>query len=455
MKERNITEFFDNDFRQFSFADIHRSIPDLVDGLKPSTRKVLYTGIKKGLVGENNKIKVSTFSGSIQETCSYHHGEMSLHGAIVGMAQNFTGANNLNLFEPKGMFGTRRKGGKDSSAPRYLFTYLSPLCEKIFLKQDEDLLEYLFDDGQAIEPVRFYPIIPMVLVNGAEGIGTGWSTKIPCYNPLDIILWFKNRINKKRSNIEITPWYNNFIGTVEKITETQWATIGKYEKINTNKIKIVELPIGTWTDKYLEHLNDLIDKGDIKNYRIISNGEGKIPPTFEIDLTRELLKTHEDNNTLIDFLNLRTLISTTNMYLMSGGKIKSYETIYDICEEFYTERLSLYEKRKIKNLATLEENKNRIKEVARFINLVINDKILINKRPKNDIIRDIETFNFIKINESFDYLLSLPIWSLTKEQEELYKKRVSDAELEYDTLKNTPIEDIWLKELQLLEKNLK
>jgi DNA topoisomerase-2 len=454
IKKRTIPDFIDNEFRQFSLADINRSIPDLCDGLKPSTRKILYTVIKKGYRGESNKVKVATLSGAIQETCSYHHSEAGLNIAIVGMAQDFTGSNNINLLIPKGMFGTRRCGGSDAAAPRYIQTYLSNVAEKIFIKADENLLEYLFDDGQQIEPVRFFPIVPMTLVNGAEGIGTGWSTFIPAHNIKDLISWLKSKIKKKKFTGEILPWYRNFNGSIEKLQENQYATWGEVERISTSKIKITELPIGVWTDKYVEHLNKLQDEQHIKNYRIISNGAGSTPPAFEIDLTREKLKSLEDDKQLLEFLKLKSILNTANMHLISRGKIKKYDTIYDICEEFYLERLELYKARKVKQLSVLEVEKNRMREIARFIQLVVSDKLILAKRKKADILVDLEKNSFIKINESYDYLTGISIWSLTAEQIESLNRRADEAQKEYDELLNTKEEDIWYKELSELEKVL-
>jgi DNA topoisomerase-2 len=78
-------------------------------------------------------------------------------------------------------------GGKDAASPRYIFTMMSPLTRLIFNQHDDAILKYLTDDNQKIEPEWYIPILPMVLVNGADGIGTGWMTKIPNYNPREIV----------------------------------------------------------------------------------------------------------------------------------------------------------------------------------------------------------------------------------------------------------------------------
>merc|ERR1712088_50520 len=180
----------------FSNCDNERSIPSLVDGFKPGQRKVMFTCLKRN---DKKEVKVAQLAGSVGEMSAYHHGEMSLMGTIIGLAQNFVGSNNINLLQPIGQFGTRLAGGKDSASPRYIFTQMSPLARLIFNANDEPLLNFLNEDNQRIEPYWYLPIIPMVLVNGAEGIGTGWSSKVPNYDPREII----NNLKHKNTSLMV------------------------------------------------------------------------------------------------------------------------------------------------------------------------------------------------------------------------------------------------------------
>ena len=202
------TTFIDKELIHFSHADNIRSIPHIIDGLKPSQRKVLYASFLKNITKD---IKVSQFTGYISEKTSYHHGEMSLQGTIISMAQNFVGSNNIELLVPSGQFGTRLQMGKDSASPRYIFTRLNDITNKIYIKSDEPILKYLDDDGFSIEPEKFVPIIPMILVNGTIGIGTGWSTNVPQYNPKDLIDQIK-RLNNNEELKELSPYYRDFKG---------------------------------------------------------------------------------------------------------------------------------------------------------------------------------------------------------------------------------------------------
>lgn len=175
----NFSQFVNKELILFSNLDNERSIPSIVDGFKPGQRKVLFACFKRNLTKE---IKVAQLAGSVAELSAYHHGEQSLMSTIINLAQNFVGSNNLNLLQPIGQFGTRLHGGKDAASPRYIFTALSPLTRILFNAKDDPLFDYINDDGQIVEPEFYCPIIPMVLVNGAEGIGTGWAVKIPNFN---------------------------------------------------------------------------------------------------------------------------------------------------------------------------------------------------------------------------------------------------------------------------------
>jgi DNA topoisomerase II len=206
LKQLGYAEFVNKELVLFARADCGRSIPSLVDGLKPAQRKVLFSCFKRKL---NSEIKVAQLCGYVSEHSAYHHGESSLQQTIISMAQNYVGSNNINLLSPIGQFGTRIMCGRDSASPRYIFTKLETITRKIFLAQDDVLLNYLDDDGFPVEPCWYVPIIPMVLVNGCEGIGVGWSTQCPCFNPRDIVANIKRLLNNQ-SPEPMIPWYFGF-----------------------------------------------------------------------------------------------------------------------------------------------------------------------------------------------------------------------------------------------------
>ena len=265
-------DFVNKELIHFSVYDCERSIPNLVDGLKTSLRKILYCAFKRRLTTE---IKVAQFSGYISEHSEYHHGEASLNSALVGMAQNFVGSNNINLLMPNGAFGSRLQGGDDSASERYIFTQLNALTRALFPEQDDPILHYLNEDGTMIEPEYYVPILPMVLVNGISGIGTGFSSSIPPFHPMRIVEYLRHKlVGGERPTF--VPYYENFKGVVAAVPDetNKYSIKGVYEKIGEDQIRITELPVGTWTMPYLTFLEGLVDGGVDKQGK-------KIAPTIK------------------------------------------------------------------------------------------------------------------------------------------------------------------------------
>jgi DNA topoisomerase II len=343
--EIRISDFIHKELILFSMADNIRSIPSLVDGLKPGQRKILFSCFKRNLKGE---IKVAQLAGYVAEHSAYHHGEQSLCATIVNMAQNFVGSNNLNLLEPIGQFGTRIQGGKDAASPRYVFTTLLPTTRMIFHRDDDPLLSYQSEDSQQIEPDWYIPIVPMVLVNGSEGIGSGWSTSIPMYNPHDIV----NNLYRLMENEPMAvmhPWYRNFKGTIEQIAADKYKATGIVRRRDERTIEIVELPVGVWTQNYKEFLESLMQK-ESSTLPFITDYKEYHTDTvvhFVISLTEENMRIAEEEG-LEKRFKLSATICTSNMVCFdSEGRIKKYSTVEDILYEFYNLRLEFYQRRKV------------------------------------------------------------------------------------------------------------
>jgi len=442
--------FFNDEFIEFSMADNIRSIPSIVDGFKPSQRKIMFTMFKNNY---KSQIKVANLSGAITEKTSYHHGPAALEGAIVNMAQSIIGTNNINLLQPLGNFGTRLKGGNDAAASRYIFTLLSDNTRNIFKIDDDDILNYLNDDGLSIEPEYYVPIIPMVLVNGSSGIGTGWSTSIPNYDPKDIIKNLVLKLKGKETE-NIHPKYNHFKGKIDfDAKNNRYITTGVIKKINMSTLNISELPIGVWNDKYYDILEELIDNKVIKDY---TKNDTDLKVDITISVSREVLKQLEEDDNMIQVFKLESYVSMSNMHLFNKfGQIKKYENIDQIIDDFSEIRLEYYQKRKDYILEQLERDRKIIFNKMKFINEILKGTLVIQNKKRADIEEKMIELAISKVDDSFNYLLNMSLLSLSNEKLKELKETYNNKKIEIETLTNTSIKQLWLKDLNELYKKMK
>ena len=469
-KKVSYSNFVHSDLIHFSNDDLSRSIPSIVDGLKPSQRKVLYGAYLRGL--DKVEVKVVQLAGFVSDKAAYHHGEASLMGAIIGMAQNYKGANNINLLKPNGNFGTIIKNGKDCASPRYIWTKLEDLTPIIFNPSDEPILNNQCEDNEPIEPTYYMPIIPMILVNGGEGIGTGYSTKIPCYDPLTIITNLKNKLLENKNFEPMDPFWNGFEGIIAKIDDFNYEMYGTYQ-INDNILIITELPIGESIDGYKEFLEKLLDPEEKKQTKV---GKKPVPKkdkeiTFlgytnkstdtKVYFELEFISGYLQNTKDIDkIFHLVKKFSITNMHLFDiNGTIKKYNNPLEIMEEFYNIRYKFYEKRKKYELDILEYQLKMISYKVKFILLIVEKKLVINNKKRENIEIELEKLEFPKLGNnndiSYNYLLSMPLYNLTLEKIDELKNQKQNKEVEYNELKNTTLELLWINELNKLEKEYK
>ncbi|KAB0368127.1 hypothetical protein FD755_021451 [Muntiacus reevesi] len=482
-------DFINKELILFSNSDNERSIPSMVDGLKPGQRKVLFTCFKRN---DKREVKVAQLAGSVAEMSSYHHGEMSLMMTIINLAQNFVGSNNLNLLQPIGQFGTRLHGGKDSASPRYIFTMLSPLARLLFPAKDDHTLKFLYDDNQRVEPEWYIPIIPMVLINGAEGIGTGWSCKIPNFDVREVVNNIR-RLMDGEEPLPMLPSYKNFKGTVEELAPNQYVISGEVAILNSTTIEISELPIRTWTQTYKEQVLEPMLNGTEKTPPLITDYREYHTDTtvkFVVKMTEEKLAEAERVG-LHKVFKLQTSLTCNSMVLFDHvGCLKKYDSVLDILRDFFELRLKYYGLRKEWLLGMLGAESAKLNNQARFILEKIDGKIIIENKPKKELIKVLiqrgydsdpvkawkeaqqkvpdEEENEESDNEketeksdsvtdsgpSFNYLLDMPLWYLTKEKKDELCKLRKEKEQELETLKRKSPSDLWKEDLAAFVEEL-
>ena len=456
LEEVSYGDFIDKEMIHFSKYDCERSIPNLMDGLKTSQRKILFAAFKRKLV---NEIKVAQFSGYVSEHSGYHHGEQSLNGAIVNMAQNFVGSNNINLLLPSGQFGTRLQGGNDSASERYIFTALANITRTIFRIHDDKVLRYLEDDGTPVEPDWYAPIIPMILVNGSKGIGTGFSCDIPPFNPTQIIQYMQAKIAGNPTNlIDIDVYYEGFKGEVRKVDDRRYLIKGKCTVIDEKRVHISELPIGTWSDDYKEYLETLIDgdgkkkNGVLKEYEDMSSDKVvniTVIFTRANDIQKLLMTTTDyECNGLEKLLKLYTTQTTTNMHMFDEKeKLRKFESPQEIIDYYMDVRKNVYIQRKKYLLAELDAQLMKLSNKAKYIMENLSGDVDL-RRKKNDVIVALLTDRgYDMIDSSYNYLTKMPMDSVSEENVAKTLQEKGDKETELELLKATSEDDMWLAEL--------
>lgn len=444
MEQKTITEFLDNDYKEFALYTIeNRAIPSVIDGFKPSQRKVIHISNQIWKTGKEKNLKVFQLAGKVASDAYYHHGNVSLENAIITMAQKFK--NNAPLLEEDGQFGSLRS--PQAGASRYIGTKLSDNFRLIY--KDFELLKYKEEEGEVIEPNFFLPIIPTVLVNGSSGIAVGYSSNILNRNINDVIDACMSVI--KNSNIkELKPFLPNFTGTfqVDEDNNKKWIITGKAEQVNTSTVMVNELPPSLTYEKYEEHLDKLVDDKVIVSYE--DNSRDNI--NYTIKFTRKDLAELDAPN-LIKLLKLSE--STTEIFttLDERGKLRIFDSAEEIVEYFVKFRLRFYEKRKKYLLNKLEKELKVLSNRGKFISSILKGNLKVNNTPKVVIIENIEKMNLDKMDGTYDYLLKMPIYSLTKELFEKLRQEYNKKKEEIEVLNNTLPEDMYIKDLRDLKRN--
>jgi DNA topoisomerase-2 len=489
---RPISEFFNEEFRDYSKAAVIRAIPRLMDGMKPVHRKILYCLLKR-FKGDNKGklIKIPQFGGYVMENAGYHHGEQALFTTIIGMGQRYiTGPNNLPLVAKEGNFGDRRQRGADQSPARYLLCGLEPIARLIYRKEDDALWEILYDDGSPVEPKEMYPVIPMALVNKCEGIGTGWSTKIQPHDPRVVLEWVRQWVVEKRAkrNLpkeeltidvatkpELIPWWRDYRGTLVRIKNQPhevYRNEGAFQ-YQFHTVFITELPVELSPDHYKnwgEKQEDIYNtKPEDGIFRTFSEGED----TTKVDFTITGMSAPT-----LGKLNLIRTIAMSNMVLIDKDSVpKKFNYTFEIVCEWCSDRLEIYERRRLNLLKTKEEHVRNITLKYLFVKDVVEGRLEVRNRPDSEIIpymiahgypygqtkkvavgpdgkkikqkkkQQSEANGKAKQETNF---LSIPIRSLTSARLLKLAEEKAKCEQELEFYRTVLAEDLWLTDLQEL-----
>lgn len=441
-----MSEFLDKQLIKFSIEDCARSIPCMLDGYKESQRKIVYTCFEKNLSHE--EIKVAQLSAIVAQLTEYKHGEQNLSDTIINMAQRFVGSNNVTILEDIGQFGSQDHGGSDHASARYIFTKLKSIARLLFRDEDDYVLPKQFDEGKEVEYKYYMPILPNVLFNGANGIGTGYSCNIPCYNPKDIadlvVKWIDSKIEDKPFEFEEpTPWYRYFKGTIkkDKTRANRYVTKGIIEGIDDNSVEVSCLPIGYWSNDFHENLKKMVSENKLKKVDLQGCGNDIVFTIYEND--------DEDAfKCTINTLKLTSYLTTTNITCFDAtGRLKKY-TVKSLIEEFCEIRLDYYNQRvkvvleQLKSQLLINENK------MRFIEDVKSEKLEVFGVDKDEIESEMEKRGYAKIDGGFNYLFDIKFYNLTKSQLEKLQTKIEELNKRITYLENTPVTTIWKNEIE-------
>ncbi len=467
----DFTKFIHDELIHFSNADNIRSLPHIMDGLKPSQRKILFACLKRNL---SQEIRVAQLAGYVSEHAAYHHGEASLNMAIVSMAQVFVGANNINLLAPVGQFGSRLMGGKDSASPRYIHTHLESIVSKIYRKEDNQILNYIDDDGLQVEPDTYLPVLPMLLVNGCVGIGTGFSTDIPPYNPSDLVSLLRDRLTGKRTtlqNLALQPWWLGFRGRLTNLEDGGWQTRGLYTFDDAKKIvSITELPVGTWTNDYKAFLDEMCTNTDVdwaktesgkpilKNYEDLYN---HIDVRFDLQLDPDYYDDAKDNPAEFEKrFRLTSTWRTSNMVCFNNDmKIIRYNCVGDILEDFYKIRVAKYEERRTREIERLRKEAIECDAKARFLRANLEGTIDLRRKTDDEIVMSMKEHKLPALStpfseelvDSYEYLLRLRIDRVKASAIEEAERQVALAKAAVEELEQTTASTLWTRDLDEFE----
>jgi DNA topoisomerase-2 len=443
--ERTVEDFFDREYRDYAIYTIeNRAIPSLIDGFKPSQRKIAFAANKLWKTGKEKPLKVFQLGGQAAAISFFHHG--SLDATIIGMAQEFK--NSMPIFQGIGQFGTLRSPA--AGAARYIGVRFNSNFRLLY--QDFELTTPQHEEGEEIEPLYFLPIIPTVLLNGGSGIAVGFATNILNRNPADLIDACIEYLSKGRVQTVLVPWIKGFNGTVELEpgkTKT-WVFRGAFEVKNTSTVEVTEIPPGFTYEKYEGHLEKLIEAGKLRSYEDNSSSHAHYKLSFARKVLADLIK----RNRLGATLKMREQMTENLTTLDENKDLKVFSDSEELVKHFVDFRLRYYKKRKRLLLKKLDQELLVLDARIRFIMAIVDERIPVRNAKKSELVAGIVAEGLPRVNRSFEYLLSMSIYSLTAEKIADLLKTQEAKKAERAKVEATAPRDFYLSDLKALRKKV-
>lgn len=438
-----ISDTLKGEYTQFAMYASYRNIACYIDGLKPSSRKIVYT-VRKNNIGPNKKTKVANLISETSSQTEYLHGEDSLVGVTVGMATRYVGANNIPIMYPSGNFGSRFE--KLWSAKRYIYTYYDERFNELFHVDDDPLLISQQFEGKVIEPKYYVPTLPLLVINGSKGaIGFGYKQDILPRSEEEVTRYIKTKLNGKAPRAKFIPHFNGFKGNVlvDESGPNKYIIQGVFKRINTTKLEITEIPIKYQLEQYLKVLDKLVDDKVIKDYEDLSDDDQY---NFIISTTREFTK-HSDEK-IYDILGLNEKFTEFYTCIDEDNSIRVFDNIKEIVDSYMDIRLEYYDKRKANILKDLNRELLIRNEKVKFITEIIKSTIEVHKMNKKDAVTLLEKKGYTKIDDSYNHLLNMPIYSLTKDTLKMLKGKIADTKVDIKTVKAKTNKSMWLDDIK-------
>ena len=497
---RKTSNMMGTSFPPYMIDNLFRSIPSISDGLKKSQRQVLYYALNHYKYGSNyvegskKGEKLISFGSGVIGYSKYHHGDKSLYDTIVKMTRDYCGSNNLPIFRPFGQFGTRDDSGKDAAQPRYNAVSFPWWYQYVFDKDMVDLVARREVDGEEAEPIWIPCDIPLGLINGSQGVATGWSTYIPSHHPIAVVDWILSRLNGARRIDPLVPFFNKFGGSIdikmksanagpgakakaakestdsivstpssssskgsvgttsseddsdefipEFISGRGFVSTGKFivEKEYGTKcdVHITEIPVSTSISDYLKFVKKLRVEGHIKDYR----------DTSDVDYVKIELYGLEEKHANIKYLKLEGGHPLSNMVMLDDDGIpKKYDSIETILSRYIINMVEMYRKYK---KSIIEKKNAKISDLEMELAIIIaylDGKLKVHKRTDEEV-----NANLKKLSLDQHVFDRISLRNITQSRVDILMKKVEELKDDLKIFKAKTEETLWAERLHEFKK---